>query len=521
METLTTKTLDVTATTVASDAINLTGQQQDAYDRFVGWFGTDASYGEFSRIAGYAGVGKTTCLIEMIKHVLNVLEPRHGLRLPPDADPESVAIAHLDSWDEPSETTPRVLLCAPTHAALNVMKRKIDEAGIGDRVVLATIQSACAFKMVMDDNGVEHAVRNKDKCPEIGSYSFVAIDEIQMLNSQITDFLQGFNFGVSRVLLLGDPAQPEPVGELSSSAFDMPVAWEAVLTDVVRYSGAALKIATWIRDELRSRTTTAQGIRRRANGGDHTLAFLGGTDATDAIATAFREGTSNPYAARIIASTNAAVDAANNRVRSLLNRTLPFEVGETLIANKPIRQWNPATNQADIVVNNGALLTIEGRMPWMARTLFNRALFPDTDLDTINRWQSPLKQCLELTCRDADGEVHHIQVLFGDDLEWHGETSREIATVIGKLPKGDRKPAWCLWHQFNDMTSPVKYGYATTTHKATGLTFDTTFVLIDDFQCWMLPSRNRLIYTALTRASKRTILVSPHYPSSQELAETA
>jgi ATP-dependent exoDNAse (exonuclease V) alpha subunit len=58
------------------------------------------------------------------------------------------------------------------------------------------------------------------------------------------------------------------------------------------------------------------------------------------------------------------------------------------------------------------------------------------------------------------------------------------------------------------MHDPISYGYASTTHKATGQTFDKVFVIDDDFQGAKLPTRNRLRYTAITRARETAYIIS-------------
>ena len=516
-----TLTIPTTATTVASDAVTLTADQAAAREKFAHWF-HDLEADSFARIAGYAGTGKTTLLIELLKWAIGMLEPAPIEALPEATDADTVAaIAHLDRWDADDEPTPSILLCAPTHAALNVMRRKVVEAGIGHRVTLATIQSACAFKMTIDDNGNERCHRDKDKTPEIGSYPIVAIDEIQMLNSDIVEFLKGFNFRGARVLLLGDPAQPEPVGESSSSAFEMPVAWQTTLTEVVRYSGKALELATWLRDDLRTRAANATGILAKAKGGDRTLEFMGGLHAIGRMTDVFTAAKS-PYDARIVCSTNAAVDQMNARVRVFLERRKEYEIGETLIANKPIKRWDAALGEEQILVNNGAVLTVKDRFESPMMPQIDRSLFGHVPDEILSNWQRPGK-CLYLECEDTDGEMHMFPVLTGQTLAWHTATARQISQAVLALPKRSekRRLGWRCWHEFLGLSAPVKYGYASTTHKATGLTFETAFVAIDDFQCWKIPSRNRLIYTALTRAANTVVLSSAYRDLGFELDDVA
>lgn len=486
-------TVDATA---AESKITLTPDQQVVFDRFRNWWDDDTTKGQRAALQGYAGTGKTTCSMQMIEYAATHFKPFSV----PILDP------HTGEKRAEERNEIRILLAAPTHAALDVLRDTANQAGVSRYCTFRTIQAACAFKIEIDDNGDERCERDPETVPDIGLFDLVISDESGMLNRQIVRFLEEQALPHTRILFMGDPAQPAPVGEIEPSAFASPsISWSYTLTEVVRYSGAALAIATHIRSDLRNAQTNAATLSVMFRG-DDTLKFVRSEDILDTMRDAFLSAT-HPRAARVVAWTNATVKRTNEFVRTkLLGFTEPYCVGEILLANKPIRRWDSLINQAYFAAQNGTMFRVVnrrvGEQRWNPQTI---ALIEDARIKEWMAWN----QVFYITGRKSNGEEIVLTQLPDDLMAWYYRSIKEITDVIkGIKNKQDRRFAWSDLYRFKDMHDPISYGYASTTHKATGQTFDKVFVIDDDFQGAKLPTRNRLRYTAITRARETAYIIS-------------
>jgi len=71
----------------------------------------------------------------------------------------------------------------------------------------------------------------------------------------------------------------------------------------------------------------------------------------------------------------------------------------------------------------------------------------------------------------------------------------------------ERRSAWRKFFKADRAFHDLRHGYASTTHKAQGSTFRTVFIDLPDLMtCRDTALRNRLFYTALTRASHRVVI---------------
>ena len=73
---------------------------------------------------------------------------------------------------------------------------------------------------------------------------------------------------------------------------------------------------------------------------------------------------------------------------------------------------------------------------------------------------------------------------------------------VGKM--FSRREAWSNYYDFVNSFCYVNYTYAMTVHKAQGSTIDNVYVVENDINRldWDIVERNKLKYTAFTRASK-------------------
>ena len=176
------------------DLIRLTDDQRNALELI------DAAFRACEPVVclqGYAGTGKTHCVSR-----------------------------YLIGQNRP------IILTAPTNKACHVLRQMASQ--IGSDAECKTIHSVLGLRPQANfKTGLTKLVRKRE--PEIQNGALLVIDEASMIGSELLAFIEeaiDTAYGV-QVLLVGDPAQLPPVGELSSPAFDLDVP-TARLTEVIR-----------------------------------------------------------------------------------------------------------------------------------------------------------------------------------------------------------------------------------------------------------------------------------------------
>lgn len=218
-------------------------------------------------LAGYAGTGKTTLIVEALK-------------------------SHRGS----------VCFTAPTHKAVGVLHGR----GLVPGAEYATIHRLLGCRRVRSE-GQTRFVPDPDRS-SWGTHDVVVVDEVSMVGETMWSWLRAAQER-SRVhlILLGDPAQLPPVndGDGVSPAFDD---IDAQLTQVMRSAGIVLRAAHTVRQDLDAAKPVVIETGADELGRVERLdkdAFLASAVAD------FRSGRD----AKILAWTNAAVDFANGELR--------------------------------------------------------------------------------------------------------------------------------------------------------------------------------------------------------------
>jgi exodeoxyribonuclease-5 len=71
-----------------------------------------------------------------------------------------------------------------------------------------------------------------------------------------------------------------------------------------------------------------------------------------------------------------------------------------------------------------------------------------------------------------------------------------------------KRNAWSKYYNLLDRYADVKYNYALTVHKSQGSTFDNVIVINCDIERLRdEKERNKLLYTAITRAKNKLFMI--------------
>lgn len=168
-------------------------------------------------IQGYAGSGKTTLMIEIIRSI---------------------------GWSG------SIGVCAFTHKAVGVLKTKLVNANVFHYVTKCkTISSLLSMKKeINEETGDVEFVPNLSKVTPL---SYLLVDECSMIPSQNLQWIRDC-YPNTFIIYLGDPMQLPPVNEVISQTFDT-VPMKCVLRTVKRTDGNLLDASIFIREHIHDR----------------------------------------------------------------------------------------------------------------------------------------------------------------------------------------------------------------------------------------------------------------------------
>ena len=197
---------------------------------------------------------------------------------------------------------------------------------------------------------------------------------------------------------------------------------------------------------------------------------------------------------KVIAWRNKTVATMNGIVRKVIYGedalTSKILVGEKLIANNPII-W-----QSEILFNTNDEFTVH------EYKIKNSKVSIDHELVNLKYYET------EVYYLDDNGErcKEVIDILHeSSQADFQKAANFLKAEAIAK--KGKDK-SWIQYYDFLRTFADVSYAYSITAHKSQGSTYTVTFLSEDDIDLNLdVIERNRIKYTAYTRASKKLYVI--------------
>ena len=461
-----------------------TEDQQDQIWNILAWFFDDLE--PFGLLAAPAGTGKTFTL----GAVLSVL---------------SRVIGRVAVYDT-------VILSAPTHRALRVIRNKLEPHALGgvNAFTCARLTGMKASTCLKSGKEVFKPQGTNALRP---STQLVVIDEASMINKEMHDILRDLvlSRGI-RCLLIGDPCQLPPVKERMNPFFTSKGIKRFELTQVVRHDGPILEAATKTRE-----MSSGRPVFKTVGDGSELFATHDRLVFHRMLREAFTDvDHAAPDHVQALAWTNKRVEELNRQARfTLYGKEAPQLVeGELLISTNPI--YEGGTN------NSGEFLC-------PTSTYLRVMRLEETDLDTAEwlhtfdpepKQPFPIIRLIEVTAyapdlEDTESEGYvRFHVVHEDDKSEFQSILDQVKKVILAKPEGGRRSLWRdNYYPLKNWDAPIQSACAMTTHRAQGTTLDTVFIDLQDMDRSAHfddgEFLNRIVYTALTRASKRVVILDP------------
>lgn len=462
----------------SQEEIRLNSGQQKALEGLVE-FAVSKNEQQFAVLSGSAGTGKSFTVTRLLQEI-KAQKP------------------HL-----------KIGFAAPTHAAVSVLHKMAKEAGVKPDN-LKTLAATLGIKPQIDlKTGAETfkiPSGHKFKLPDV-----LVIDEASMIGSELYQHIQEAAAVTGcRIVMMGDKIQLPPVGELISPVFaDDSITSRYDLTEIMRYDGDIIVTADQMRQQvetIQSATSIAEleeinkvdyGIPSSADG----QIITGKSSSWEELV--IKEFTSSEFKAdpnhvKVVAYTNARVKELNQSIRGAIYGTqdVPEFVPGDVMVSLGIYAGLDGNNR------DAQLNTSEGFVVDSARK--------GTDQDTgYKTWEI---KGHSLTNVDDSGQKTQIPkiVVVAD------ESKQQYQADLKKLAAQARQDrSWKPYFALRDKYQSVDYGYAITTHRSQGSTFNKVAIDRTNFDLRLghfnkgsnfsdkkqaLQEYYQLMYVALTRA---------------------
>jgi len=467
------------------DVDSLNPDQRKAFDKLCNFLMSpdDSIY----VIKGWAGTGKTYCVSLFVKYVLEIVYP-------------------TKNWY-------KIAVTGPTNKSVRVIKKT---SGIRNpRVTFQTIHKLLGLKERITMEGKQEFTNDGDFKPSINSTKLLIIDEVSMLNDDLFEKILEYR-GKTKIICMGDPAQIPPVGRPDCIPFrdELAETYKIKMVELrtimrQKEGNAIIDSSVAIRSNIgsdRSQVDPTTKVNEKGEG----IEFLNlnspetRRNFSERLKEYFktdRFAKDSEYA-KIIAWRNKTVSIMNDLIRNVIYgeeaKTSKILLGEKLIANNPVIQ------EGYVVLNTNEEFTVTEYAVKMDNLRFMISKNPDDEPVEINlKFYDTAVSYLN----DNDEEIKVGIEILHEDSEAEFNKFANVLKLRAIEKRGADK-SWLHYYNFLRRYADVSYAYSITVHKAQGSTYNTAFVLEDDIDMNLdIVERNRIKYTAYTRASKKVYVL--------------
>ncbi len=456
----------------------LTNDQEKSFELFCEWLNTPFSFKPFV-MKGFAGSGKTYLSMKLLKKVDEL-----GL-----------------CWT----------VVAPTHKAVGVLREGLKKESIQPAWFPSTIHRLLRLKLKRQAD-VEIFEKTDQTENSLENLGLVLIDEASMIDAKLLEIiLECARYNSTRLVFVGDPAQLPPVGESSSSVFFMKRAVNTELREVVRHQGSVLKLAKIIRDGLipceqlpilpviKSKKGNV-GILDRNSWLERAKSSLRSSSIDD-----------DHDRARILCYTNRVVDNLVPHARRAIHGEMAnqYQVlpGEVLISRKAVMtnaslKEDELGEEPDILISSNREMVVEDVIP---------NSFDLTSLAINYDFEKPLPvietQIAKVCC---DQKEFHLRLMPQIGSQSRIDLDLSLNVLSNQARERGKKHNATIWKLFffiRDSFASLGPASVLTIHRSQGSTFGEVFITSDVFWPKDLEFRRRLVYVAVSRASKGVWIV--------------
>lgn len=393
-----------------------------------------------------------------------------------------------------------ILLCAPINKAVKVLKKAQAEL---DGVSFMTIHGALGLREEIDDDGNQIFVNRKVADVKITNYDYVMVDEASMIDTDIfTRIYDAIEYTNIKVLFIGDKFQIPPVNYSESAVF-MPKMQakynitETELRAIIRQKAGhpIISFANQLKDELDNAQIVSKLIRLPEFKDNEQLILMPQTG--EALI---------PVLKQYFLTNDFDIDADYCKVLAYHNRIV-------IKFNTLIRKLKYGENVSQLMVGEKIIFD----RPWLeARkihyTTNEEATVRSFTEKSMNLFDREFLYYETMLSKEGSNviEKRTIRILKDESRADYLSVKRYLAGKADSYKRGtpESRGWWSTWYQFRDKFAEIKYNYAITVHKSQGSTYANIIIANYDINDNpRIVERNRIKYTALTRAEDKVYLI--------------
>ena len=408
---------------------------------------------------GSAGTGKTTTMAKII-YAVTILSPEDEINVN-----------------------------APTHKAIKVLEEKCSNINNNGQVTFGTTHSSLGLRATYTNDG---KLKFSRASREPSNLRLMICDETSMLEDEIAKIIMDSkNFKNTKIIFMGDIKQLPPVNSKESFIFsntERLKIYQMNLTKIVRQvaDNPIVKYTKFLGDNI-DKIKHLKFQQEVTKDGDGII--IRSIDQLDNIIKywySLPETIANPDNLRILAWTNRMVNKCNVMCRNLLfnNPKDKFVPGERIVVREQILKSGKsiAENSDELVVKQCKIVKLKKKIP------FTKEIVP---FDFYEIYTHELKDVLYVITKES-------RELYEKKLE----------DVKQFCIRQSDKHKWEEYYNMKRWSSNINYAYANTIHTSQGSTYQNALVIMSDVENNNnFVERNKLCYTAFTRAKKKLIIL--------------
>ena len=373
-----------------------------------------------------------------------------------------------------------VLVTATTNKAAEVISTMLGKAK-------STIHSALSLTIKNDHKTGKEELTLKEEPVQLRD-NVIIIDEASFISDELFKYLDEAT-KYRKIVMVGDQFQLAPVNQAVPVMESIDTKYRTYLTEIVRHEGAISNLGKQFKESV------ITGIFKPIVPDNKSVFHVKRFKFFKLMTRAFSSKNYTSDRARVLAYSNYRVLKYNKSIRNIRGEPSYFEVGEQIITNKPcIGRYDNYVARTDSYVS---ISKIHPEEVYLNIKMEEIVTLEDGALDNFSKVAK---------ANFIPGKYVSLEQS-SDDVFFLPDNPQAVKTKLKEISNLQKK-RWSRYFFLKNNCLDLRSVYSSTVHKAQGSEYQVVFIDLDNIGlCEDPQDAARLLYVALTRATKTVILV--------------